>query len=69
MQSLVQYLLLLAQYLQATHNSVQTTNALSLAITTAIRIGLHSRQASENLTLLERELRNRTWYLCVILDR
>lgn len=65
----VQYLLLLAQYLQATHNSVQTTNALGLAVNTAIRIGLHSRQASESLAPLERELRNRTWYLCVVLDR
>ena len=56
-------------YLQGTHNSIQTSNALSFAVNAAIRIGLHSPQATQAFPLLERELRNRTWYLCIVFDR
>ncbi|KIV92104.1 hypothetical protein PV10_06570 [Exophiala mesophila] len=65
----VQFLVLVVLYLQGTHNSIQTSNALSFAVNAAIRIGLHSPQATQAFPLLERELRNRTWYLCIVFDR
>ena len=57
------------QYLQATQSSVQTSDALSLAVSAAFRIGLHSPQASETFSAIEKEYRSRTWFMCVILDR
>ncbi|OAL28391.1 hypothetical protein AYO22_02845 [Fonsecaea multimorphosa] len=66
---LLQYFLLLMQYLQATQSSVQTSNSLGLAVSTAMRIGLHSPQASATFPPLEREMRKRTWFMCIIMDR
>ncbi|KIX01347.1 uncharacterized protein Z518_09072 [Rhinocladiella mackenziei CBS 650.93] len=65
----VQYLILVTHYLQATQTSVRTSNALSLAVSAAIRLGLHTRQAAQTFSPLEQELRNRTWFVCIILDR
>ncbi len=65
----VQFLLLMTQYLQGTQRSAQTWNLLGLTVTAALRLGLHSDNASCNLTPLEKEIRKRTWYGCLMLDR
>ena len=65
----VQFLLLMTQYLQGTQRSAQTWNLLGLTVTAALRLGLHSTNASHDLTPLEKEVRKRTWYGCLMLDR
>ncbi|RVX76020.1 hypothetical protein B0A52_00377 [Exophiala mesophila] len=66
---LVQYLVSQTQYLQATQKSIQTGIVHSMSVNAAIRIGLHSQQASQAYLPLEREMRKRTWYMCMIFDR
>ncbi|KAF4466111.1 c6 zinc finger domain containing [Fusarium albosuccineum] len=65
----VQYLLLTSQYLQGTHKPVQTWITHGLAVKAALSIGLHSHEASRGLPQIEQEMRKRTWYGCVMLDR
>ncbi|GAD97031.1 putative P450 monooxygenase [Paecilomyces variotii No. 5] len=65
----VHYLILLEQYLQGTQRSAQTWITHSLAAKVALQLGLHSSEASRRFTPIEREVRKRTWYICVILDR
>ena len=65
----VQFLLLMTQYLQGTQRSAQTWNLLGLTVTAALRLGLHSTNTSHGLTLLQKEVRKRTWYGCLMLDR
>ncbi|KAL1884697.1 hypothetical protein Plec18167_002289 [Paecilomyces lecythidis] len=66
---MVQLLLLMSQYLQGTQRSVQTWSIHGLAVKAAFQLGLHSARASKSLSPLEQEIRRRTWYACVILDR
>ncbi|KAL2216905.1 fungal-specific transcription factor domain-containing protein [Thermoascus aurantiacus ATCC 26904] len=66
---MVQYLLILGQYLQGTQKSVQAWNVHGLAITAAFQLGLHSPEANQGFPPLEREIRKRTWFGCIILDR
>lgn len=65
----VQFLLLMSQYLQGTESSVQTWNVHGLAVKASYQLGLHSQHALERYDSLEREMRIRTWYGCVLLDR
>ena len=65
----VQYLLLASQYLQGTQNASQTWTLHGLAVKGAFALGLHSNQASQRFSPLENEIRKRTWYGCVLLDR
>ena len=65
----MQYLLLMGQYLQGTQRSVQAWTTLGLAVRTALQLGLQSTEASNGVPPLEREVRIRTFYGCVILDR
>ncbi|KAG2414300.1 hypothetical protein HFD88_003491 [Aspergillus terreus] len=65
----VQYLLLMGQYLQGTQKSVQAWTVHGLAVKAALQLGLHSRAASKAFSPLEQEIRKRTWYGCVVLDR
>ncbi|KAI1344808.1 fungal-specific transcription factor domain-containing protein [Xylariaceae sp. FL0016] len=65
----VQVMLLMSQYLQGTHRSVQTWNIHGLAVKAAFQLGLHSEEALMTVPSLEREIRKRTWFACVILDR
>jgi hypothetical protein len=65
----VQYLLLTTQYLQGTRESLQTWSTHGLAVKAALSIGLHSNDGLQNLSPVEREMRKRTWYGCVLLDR
>jgi hypothetical protein len=66
--SVVQYLLLLGQYLQGTQKSVQTWVTHGLAIKVAMQLGLHSTQAAKVYPPLEQEIRKRTWFACITLD-
>ena len=66
---IVQYLLLASQFLQSTQKSSQTWMLHGLAVKGAYAIGLHSNQASQRYAPLENEVRNRTWYGCILLDR
>jgi hypothetical protein len=66
---LVQYLLLASQYLQGTQKSSQTWTLHGLAVKGAFALGLHSNQASQRFSPLENEIRKRTWFGCVLLDR
>jgi hypothetical protein len=65
----VQYLLLTSQYLQGTQKSLQTWTTHGLAVKAALSIGLHSGASSNSSSLIEREMRKRTWYGCILLDR
>ncbi|GKZ27604.1 hypothetical protein AbraCBS73388_005129 [Aspergillus brasiliensis] len=65
----VQYLLLMGQYLQGTQKSVQAWTVHGLAVKAALQLGLHSKDASQAFSPLERETRKRTWFGCVVLDR
>ncbi|KAJ6090666.1 hypothetical protein N7499_003380 [Penicillium canescens] len=65
----VQYLLLMGQYLQGTQKSVQAWTVHGLAVKAALQLGLHSKGASQAFSPLEREIRKRTWFGCVVLDR
>ncbi|KAL4737926.1 C6 transcription factor [Aspergillus similis] len=65
----VQYLLLMGQYLQGTQKSVQAWTIHGLAVKAALQLGLHSKDASRAFPLLEQEIRKRTWFGCVVLDR
>lgn len=66
---IVQYLLLASQYLQGTQKSSQTWTLHGLAVKGAYALGLHSNQASKRFSPLENEVRKRTWFGCVLLDR
>jgi hypothetical protein len=66
---LVQYLLLMSQYLQGTVKSVQTWAIHGLAVKAALSLGLHSTDAARRFSPIEREMRKRIWCGCVMLDR
>ncbi|KAL2204830.1 hypothetical protein CC79DRAFT_1335435 [Sarocladium strictum] len=65
----VQYLLITSQYLQGTQNSLQTWTTHGLAVKAAFSIGLHFNDILKVYTPLEQEIRKRTWYGCILLDR
>ncbi|OAP60068.1 hypothetical protein AYL99_05070 [Fonsecaea erecta] len=66
---IVQCLLLIAQYCQGTQRPDEAWHLHGLAVRAAIQLGLHSSHAYTELKPLECELRKRTWFGCVILDR
>lgn len=59
----------MTQYLQGSETSVQTWNVHGLAVKAAYQLGLHSTQALARYDTLEREMRTRVWYACVMIDR
>jgi hypothetical protein len=59
----------MGQYLQGTQKSVQVWITHGLAIKVALQLGLHSSEASKGYPPLEQEIRKRTWYGCIVLDR
>lgn len=69
MSRLVQAMLLMSQYLQGTHRSTTTWNIHGLAVKAAFQLGLHTTSSSSYQSPLDREMRLRTWYGCIILDR
>ncbi|KAH8892864.1 hypothetical protein GQ53DRAFT_646245 [Thozetella sp. PMI_491] len=64
-----QYLLLVSQYMQGTSSSIQTWAMHGLAVKVAMQLGLHSTEAARRLPPVEREIRKRTWFGCIVLDR
>ncbi|KAL6241621.1 hypothetical protein RBB50_011402 [Rhinocladiella similis] len=66
---LVQYLLLMGQYLQGTQKSVQAWTVHCLAISTAFQLGLHSPRTNAGFPPVEGEVRKRVWFGCILLDR
>lgn len=62
-------MLLMSQYLQGSERSVQTWAIHGLAVKAALELGFHSELALQRFDSLEREIRIRTWYGCVVLDR
>ncbi|KAJ5701552.1 transcriptional regulatory protein GAL4 [Penicillium malachiteum] len=66
---MVQYLLVQGQYLQGTQKSVQAWTTHGLAISAAFQLGLHSPEANRRFPPVESEIRKRTWFGCILLDR
>ncbi|UKZ78344.1 hypothetical protein TrVFT333_006081 [Trichoderma virens FT-333] len=61
---IVQYLLLMTQFLQGTQRSAQTWNLHGLTVKAALQLGLHTSSSYTKFTPLEKEIRKRTWYGC-----
>lgn len=59
----------MSQYLQGTERSIETWNYHGLAVKASYQLGLHSPNALKNFLPLEREIRKRTWFGCILLDR
>jgi hypothetical protein len=59
----------MTQYRQGTQHSEQAWNLHGLAVRAAFQIGLFSRSSLQDLPPLEAEIRRRTFWGCVILDR
>lgn len=59
----------MSQYLQGTERSIETWNLHGLAVKAAYQLGLHSPIPLKHSSPADREIRKRTWYACVILDR
>ncbi|KIX09394.1 uncharacterized protein Z518_00473 [Rhinocladiella mackenziei CBS 650.93] len=66
---IVHYLLILGQYLRGTQKSIEAWVVHGLAVKAAMQLGLHSSECSRGLPPLEQEIRKRTWFGCVVLDR
>ncbi|KAL2835446.1 fungal-specific transcription factor domain-containing protein [Aspergillus pseudoustus] len=66
---IVQYLLLVTQYMQGTRSGSLTWTTHGLAVKVALQLGLHSAEASKRFSPVEREMRKRTWFGCLAIDR
>ncbi|KAJ5626298.1 hypothetical protein N7510_002607 [Penicillium lagena] len=66
--TMVQALLLMGQYLQSTTQVNRCWYVFGLAIRTAQGLGLQSAEANQRCPPLERELRRRCWFGCLIMD-
>ncbi|KAH8820632.1 fungal-specific transcription factor domain-containing protein [Xylogone sp. PMI_703] len=65
----VQALLIMCHYLQGTLELNECWNLVGLMIRTAIAIGLHLNPPKHNISTIEREIRKRVWWGCIIIDR
>jgi hypothetical protein len=59
----------MSQYLQGSERSIETWNIHGLAVKAAYQLGLHSSDALRQHSAAEGEIRKRTWFGCVVLDR
>lgn len=64
----VQTLLVIALLLQSTPYSNRCWNSIGLACRVAQGLGLHEATAQRQIKPLEKEIRRRTWYGCVMMD-
>lgn len=55
--------------MQGNKSSVQTSSTHGLAVKVAMQLGLHSSEAAKRFPPLEREIRKRVWFGCIVLDR
>jgi len=65
---LVQTYLLMSQYLQSTDDCSHSWATHSMAVQTALRLGLHREDSLNKYPDAEQESRRRTWHLCVLMD-
>lgn len=65
----LQGLTVLTQYLQGTSRSAQTWRLHGLLVQAAFQMGIHNSEGPEKCSALEQEIRTRTWYTCVVIDR
>ncbi|KAK5056800.1 hypothetical protein LTR84_012332 [Exophiala bonariae] len=61
----VQMLCLMTCHLQGSPDSAQAWTFHVLSVKAAMQIGLHAPGGSEDLSLLQREMRKRTWFWCI----
>ncbi|KAK9452440.1 fungal-specific transcription factor domain-containing protein [Dipodascopsis uninucleata] len=67
---LIQALLLMGQYLQATHSPTECWNIVGLAIRVAQGLGLHHEsRILQRRNIIEQQLSRRLWFGCVVMDR
>lgn len=66
--ALVQALFILGQFLQSTDYPTRCWNVVGLALRVAQGIGLYLDTPSLDQTLLETEIKRRTWHSCLLLD-
>lgn len=66
--SVVQTLLLLALVLQGSQHPSRCWNASGIACRVAQGLGLHAEHHQDTRGSLEKEVRRRTWYGCVVMD-
>ncbi|GKZ16872.1 hypothetical protein AbraIFM66951_006365 [Aspergillus brasiliensis] len=64
----VQTLLIVALYLQSSPYPSRCWNSIGLACRLAQGLGLHETNSVSSMTVLETEIRRRTWHGCVMLD-
>jgi hypothetical protein len=64
----IQTLLLSGHYLLTTEHPTRCYNIVGLACRIAVGLGLHSSGHSERFTVVEQEIRRRTWYACLQLE-
>lgn len=60
---------MLGQYLQGSQQTMKAWTTNGLAVKAAMQLGLHSSEASRHLAPIDREVRKRVWFICVMLDR
>jgi hypothetical protein len=65
----VQYLLILSQYLQGAQQTIKAWTVHGVAVKAAMQIGLHSSEVLKELSPIDQEIRKRTWYITAMLDR
>ncbi|RFU29006.1 hypothetical protein B7463_g7349, partial [Scytalidium lignicola] len=65
----VQALLIMCHYLQGTLELNECWNLVGLMIRTAIAIGLHLNPPKHDISTIEREIRKRVWWGCMVIDR
>lgn len=66
--SVVQTLLLVALNLQGTQHPSRCWNASGVACRVAQGLGLHAEHHQDTRGSLEKEIRRRTWYGCIVMD-
>lgn len=59
----------MSQYRQGTQRSDETWTLHGLAVHAATQIGLHCRPKAQEGDFADVEMRKRTWFGCVLLDR
>jgi hypothetical protein len=64
----VQALLLMAMYVQCTPYPKRCWNVVGMAYRMSVGLGLHLSGSSNELTMLEKEMRWRSWCACVQMD-
>ena len=65
----VQALLLMLQYSQGTQRAAETWRLMSHVVEGAFQIGLHHSNGGESLSVVNHEIRKRTWWMYFMMDK